>query len=457
MSRVDTPPVSRKPSTESSRPLPSEGQVAEVFRRLSDAYSDERARATRGRTWQRIELKQSLSARLRRGPWMPPGTGRARLASYFLAALAMTVLCVFLLWPESGRLEYTHVGGVVQFATPNESRVTTDTMPAKLAFSDGSLLEVKEASDLSISALGRHSALSRLARGSVKVSVQHHEDTRWTFLAGPYEVRVEGTSFDLSWADDEFALAMHEGRVRVLGPDHGEWVLYEGDSLVIPREHHAAAAKLPAANAPEQDGASDAAEADPAAERSGAEGTSDGSDGAGLEGKAQAGRAWGKLLTEGRFADILADARQQGTGAALRRPLGDVVALAHAARYENQSDLAEDCWKTVRSRAPGSSNAQQGAFFLGRIMEQQGRRADAVQWYRRYQNESPGGVYAGQALGRELVLTSGQGKSGAAADLAREYMRRYPSGPYANAAKAALGQRDPASGVSGGNDAISAE
>jgi hypothetical protein len=87
-------------------------------------------------------------------------------------------------------------------------------------------------------------------------------------------------------------------------------------------------------------------------------------------------------------------------------------------------------------------------------MEQQGRRTDAVQWFQRYRDESPSGVYAGQALGRQLVLTSGHGRSPAARKLAEDYLQRFPSGPYAKAARGVLGE---GSGVSGADDALSAE
>jgi hypothetical protein len=93
-------------------------------------------------------------------------------------------------------------------------------------------------------------------------------------------------------------------------------------------------------------------------------------------------------------------------------------------------------------------------------MEQQGRRADAIHWFSRYREESPSGVYADQALGRQMVLTSGQGKSSSARELAQAYLRSHPNGPYATAASGMLGERavdGDVSGAIGSGDAIPEE
>jgi TolA-binding protein len=285
------------------------------------------------------------------------------------------------------------------------------------------------------------------------VRVQHHDDTQWTFLAGPYEVRVLGTAFDLAWQSERFELEMHEGRVRVIGPDQQEWVLEKGDALVVPPPEEPAPPSVTAAEPVETERAtsletpepSNAAEVREVATTAGSSG-------------AKTGGNWNQLLKEGRFAEIVSEARQLGVKRALKqRSIGDVEALGQAARYTGDGGLAEDCWKAIRGRSPGSPSARQSAFFLGRVMEQQGRRSDAIQWFARYREESPGGVFAGQALGRQLVLTSGQGRSDAARTLARDYLARYPSGPYAKAARGVLVEKSQGSGASGRNDALSAE
>jgi TolA-binding protein len=176
---------------------------------------------------------------------------------------------------------------------------------------------------------------------------------------------------------------------------------------------------------------------------------------AGADGSA-ARRNWNQLLRKGRFVEIVSDARKLGSARAIAtRPVSDLVALGQAARYTGDSALAEECWKAVRKRAPGSNDAHRSAFFLGRVMEQQGRRSDAIHWFQRYREESPGGVYAGQALGRQMVLSGGHGRSGAARHLAHEYLSRFPNGPYAKAARGVVSNG--ASGVAEPDDAVSEE
>jgi ferric-dicitrate binding protein FerR (iron transport regulator) len=439
------------------RPLPSEQQVAAVYRQLADDYSLARASANRERTWQRIELKWSLQ---RKGALQPRSAiaprARARLLGYAAAALAFAVVCVFLLWPHSAQLEYAVRGGPVSTGNMGHGWVVTAEQVATLDFTDGSELALAPDTALNVNALGPHGAFTRLARGSVHVAVEHHDDTRWTFLAGPYEVRVEGTKFDLSWQAERFELSMQEGRVRVVGPDQHEWVLERGESLVVPSSE------------PKPDVSARAPEPEPAtslppqaASAPGDEANDDeANDDEAVATTSPAGHArdWARLLRNGRFSEIVGDARRAGIKRSIEgRPIGDVAALAQAARYTGDSGLAEDCWKAIRARAPGSSDAHQSAFFLGRVMEQQGRRADAIHWFQRYREESPGGVYAGQALGRQMVLTGGHGRSPAARGLAEDYLARFPNGPYAKAAKAVLGEGTAASGVDEAGDALSGE
>jgi MYXO-CTERM domain-containing protein len=137
---------------------------------------------------------------------------RARLIGYSAAAVALVTLCVVMLWPSSAQLEYAVRGGPVGTGNMGAGWVVTASELATLDFTDGSAVLLSPDTALNVNALGPRSALTRLARGSVRVAVEHHDDTRWTFLAGPYEVRVEGTTFELSWQRERFELSMHEGR-----------------------------------------------------------------------------------------------------------------------------------------------------------------------------------------------------------------------------------------------------
>jgi len=80
--------------------------------------------------------------------------------------------------------------------------------------------------------------------------------------------------------------------------------------------------------------------------------------------------------------------------------------------------------------------ARTAAFLLGRVAEEQDHSlADALRWYDRYLAEAPGGAYAGDALGRKMVLVSTAQGRDSARPLAERYLARFPGGPYAAAAR----------------------
>lgn len=58
-----------------------------------------------------------------------------------------------------------------------------------------------------------------LERGSIQAEVNPAGGERWTFHAGPFEVKVTGTRFGLSWDADaeQLELVLYEGSVTVRG------------------------------------------------------------------------------------------------------------------------------------------------------------------------------------------------------------------------------------------------
>jgi len=93
-------------------------------------------------------------------------------------------------------------------------------------------------------------------------------------------------------------------------------------------------------------------------------------------------------------------------------------------------------FKAIRARFPSSSDAHTAAFLLGRVAEEQDQSAEeALRWYDRYLAEAPGGEFAGNALGRKMILVSKLQGPDAARPLAERYLQHFPSGPYAAAAR----------------------
>jgi len=90
-----------------------------------------------------------------------------------------------------------------------------------------------------------------------------------------------------------------------------------------------------------------------------------------------------------------------------------------------------------RSRFPSSARARDAAFLLGRqeeVREDNARKA--LSWYERYLEEAPSGAYAGEALGRKMIVTQELMGVAAAQRVAEDYLRRFPTGTYAGAARA---------------------
>jgi ferric-dicitrate binding protein FerR (iron transport regulator) len=104
-----------------------------------------------------------------------------------------------------------------------------------VALSDGSSILAENATQFQVDVVGRNSALTRLLSGKLHVSVVHNEDTSYRFVAGPYEVRVIGTEFDLAWSDRiGLSVSMAKGEVRLLAPGGKVRILKAGDSVTLP-------------------------------------------------------------------------------------------------------------------------------------------------------------------------------------------------------------------------------
>jgi len=286
-----------------------------------------------------------------------------------------------------------------------------------------------------------------LERGSLSVHVVHRDGSRWRFGAGPIEVWVTGTRFDLTWepSTELLELRLHEGSVQIQTPLSPSPValragqefradLGQRSTTTTDVDAPTAAEAEPASPASLQFDASADAPTAPilpapsAPRRSTATGPSP--------------RSWSKLVASGEFNTVLALASQRG----ITRCVGscsasDLSALADAARYSGQSDLAEQGLRALRARFASEPEGRAAAFLLGRLREAQGAASDARTWYETYETETPDGAYAAEALAGKLRMTIELEGRTAAVSIAREYLRRYPSGVHADMARGVLGPR----------------
>jgi transmembrane sensor len=92
--------------------------------------------------------------------------------------------------------------------------------PVTVTFSDGSSLEAGPGARLRVEEARVTGARVLVERGTTRVHVEHHSSSTWNFVAGPFDVHVTGTRFELSWdpSTEAVDLRLLEGSVEVRGP-----------------------------------------------------------------------------------------------------------------------------------------------------------------------------------------------------------------------------------------------
>jgi hypothetical protein len=373
----------------------------------------------------RLQLRMSSPPRFWARSWV---AGLAVAGS--AAALAVTL---FVLQASPAKLSFQVAGGALDASGHVVGREHT-----LIRFSDGSEAALARGAEAQIANVTERGADVVLTHGSMRVHIAKKPEAAWKVAAGPYDVRVTGTAFDVSWSNQAqaFDLRMETGAVIVTGPlaasgivlragqhlfggvAEGRLTVEGGSEAVASSPSPAIAALEPSERSPARDTAGVAPTPLPPgpAPRAGAE-----------------PHAWTRQVAQGHFNAVLDEAEQRGLDRTLASgSLEELAALADAARYAGRSSVAKRVLMAERQRFPNSGPARDAAFFLGRIAEESG--GGAVEWYERYVSENPRGAYASQAFGRKMMLLYKQRGANAAGPVATEYLSRYPNGPYAAAA-----------------------
>ncbi len=325
---------------------------------------------------------------------------------------------------------------------------------ANIRFSDGSAIDAAPGTRLRVDSTQNDGARVLLERGSADARIFHGKTSSWLFVAGPFEVKVVGTHFNLAWdpSKEEVDLTLDEGAVELRSPlGQGPFVVRKGqkfhaslltrsvrmeDGNALTASSTDSTKEPPAASAQEPASDSRAAPGDESPSAASNPNTvvnTPKSIGARHD-------SWQALVSQGHFQSVVEAAESRGVEGCLSScSLSDVRALADAARYTGRSDLAERSLLAIRQRASAGSQRSAAAFLLGRSSESRGQVGPASTWYDTYLSESPNGEFAADALAGKMRVTVRTQGTAAARPLAMQYLQRYPNGVHADAARKIAG------------------
>jgi hypothetical protein len=431
-------------------------RVAALLREHAEApVAAEADRAGRLALERRLRSDAARGARSAR-PWL-----------FAAAALAAATLFAFVeLRPRPVRYEVRGAPSDGPYiSAPASAEVT-------VAFSDGSSLAAGPGARLRVDEARVTGARVLLERGTASVHVEHHATSAWNFVAGPFDVHVTGTRFELSWdpSGEALDLKLVEGAVEVRGPFAEAPIsvragqrfradLASRSMTVIdaPRAESSAAptatlaralpettsSALPPPDAlvkPSNDDESVArADARVAGEEARAAGHAE--HGARPALAQPSAESWSELVARGQFETVVAKARERGTSECEEVcSAADLRALADALRYTGRSGAAESALLSLRSRFATAREGRSAAFLLGRVNEARGATAAAERWYDTYLRELPAGDLAAEALAGKMRTVFASSGRAAAAPLASQYLARYPNGVHAQTARGIVGQ-----------------
>jgi TolA-binding protein len=335
--------------------------------------------------------------------------------------------------PTLAQLTYTVEGGRVL-----EGGYLREAGHAGVAvsFNEGSQFRLEPGTRGRICDVAKEGARVAIEHGTASLSITPGTGRRWQVEVGPFLVTVKGTVFTVSWdpLSEQFGLNLQRGRVVVSGPvSAGEIALRAGQRLSVNLTK--AQTVISEDNADEGSNNSDAAVALPPSAKPEPSSTPTHSPSV-----KTAERRWSQELAHGEWDRILEDVRRVGVESILAEASSDdLFAVANAARYRRQPELARSALLALRRRFPSAPRALDAVFLLGRVEEARvNGTTQALARYNEYLVRTPSGPFAGEALGRKMTLTEALEGPARARPIAEEYLRRFPKGSYAGSARALI-------------------
>ncbi len=403
-----------------------EAKLAEFGMAVREALSAESA-ATEEIRRARVGFLQQFAERTKASGGWDHRAGTSRWRILLLAGATAAGVAALLLWTTARPVTFLvgqsgapgRIGDLINAATERQ---------VPLHFSEGSSLLLHAGARLRVLATDKRGARVLLEDGTVDASIAAARFGKklWNFEAGPFQVRVTGTRFALTYRalDQSFGLAMKAGRVVVSGAClNAPRTVVAGarlDLSCVTRRAPPAPAEHLAALSPSEKRSVDV----PTSWAKPSRNT----------------LSWRELLATGRLQEAVRAAERADFGRVCQTATAkDLLALADAARLFARTDSAVTALRVLRRRFPASAEASTAAFALGRIaFEQRRSYPEAVQWFATYLREQPRGPLHGDCVGRLMeARLRADDEAGARSD-AEQYLRRFPEGPYAAEARGIL-------------------
>jgi TolA-binding protein len=382
------------------------------------------------------ELLRAQRQRLRADPRARVRAARRRSALGAIGALALSLAAAWLLWspsdaPPPERADSSARGRGIPEHAPSERRLQDGTQI---------LLDTGASGQLAQNA--PEDVRFELDRGRAEFDVTPNRARRFRVLAGDYEVRVLGTRFSVEYDPaGGFAVWVTRGLVSVASPSRVPALLEAGDRLLaadgrwrIERAGNAPATSADAGPAPASEPAPAVSIRDdsprrpepraaPAAPPQPRESSSD----------------WRRLYRAGDYARALRVAREAGLDRlAARLEPAALADLADSARLGGDPSAALQLLAVLESRFGDSEWASRASFLSGRLLQREGRHAEAIAQFERHLERDPDGAHAAETRGRLMQGYVAMGERGRARAQAEAYLSRYPDGPYRRLASALM-------------------
>lgn len=408
------------------------------FERVGRLWSDALQQAPIDQQQSLVRLLESITEQSERPRRTFPV--RRLLAAALVVTGGMTVVLGYERFVEPSRV----ARGVN--VVPGAWLETRRDQKVPMHFSEGSEVVVSEASRVRVASVDPRGASVVVERGSLRANIVHRSDTNWAFAAGPFNVRVTGTTLRVGWRPEqkELTLSVEEGSVVAEGPLLGKGrKVSTGETckvqLEVSRVECSGSASSPSALP------SVAAVPDLEIKPSSVEDISqlpridsDVPEAGVRTAVVHRGRTFERvreLEKAGKYAEALKAAEQLGVDQLLHGATAeDLFCLARLGRYQGRADLSHSALIQIRERFAKSTEAAGAAFLLGR----QSPPGEAARWFSIYLAELPQGSLAREASGRLMESLNQSGQFDKAQAAARRYLAAYPTGPHATFAKSLL-------------------